>query len=100
MSELGQRFTGRVVNELVKQLEISHKDALIILNNSSFPKLIEDDPEYVMHYSTKYWVKMIKEQQGIEKTQNEGVFEGFFNSLPFVMIVWAVIIWGIIKLYN
>jgi len=59
-------FIRLVKDNLMKKLYIGESEAESLIDNSLFRELIEDDPEFVLHHGTTYWVEeIISEQEDI-----------------------------------
>ncbi|WP_057912227.1 hypothetical protein [Peribacillus muralis] len=50
------RYTSRVVQEVQRRLNISEREAEDRLQNTAYNKLMDSDPEFVMHYPARVWV--------------------------------------------
>lgn len=48
-----------VVNELMQQYGLEKKAADALFNNSQLLSMLEEMPEYIFHYDTKYWAKKL-----------------------------------------
>ncbi|WP_340372317.1 hypothetical protein [Peribacillus sp. FSL E2-0218] len=50
------RYTSRVVQEVQRRANISEREAGDRLQNTAYNKLMDSDPEFVMHYPARVWV--------------------------------------------
>ncbi|RDZ05532.1 hypothetical protein C3744_29460 [Priestia megaterium] len=61
-----EEFIRLVKTNLMKESRLPEIEAVKIMKDSLFWDMIEDDPEFVLHYGTAYWVEeIISEQEGV-----------------------------------
>ncbi|MEB8740792.1 hypothetical protein P4K71_24455 [Bacillus cereus] len=53
------RFIEYVAEKLINQYDVSPREVMDYITDSSFMETLNEDPEYVFHYSSHYWAKYI-----------------------------------------
>lgn len=62
-----QKMKNYVINKLKIKLNLDKQKAVKMVENSVFNDLLEDDEEFLYHYSVDYWVEdVISEYSKIE----------------------------------
>ncbi|EEL58738.2 D-alanine--D-alanine ligase [Bacillus cereus Rock4-18] len=54
-----QKFIGYIAEKLVVKFDVSPKEAMSYIYDSSFIDTLKNDPDFVFHYSSSYWAKHI-----------------------------------------
>jgi len=57
--ELETKLIRFVKKNLIENFGITNEAAEYYIQNSSFIELLETDPEFVFHYSSRYWANNI-----------------------------------------
>jgi hypothetical protein len=58
-------FRSLVENVLISNYRFSSKEAVDIIEKSTFKEMLEDEPLFVTHYSPEHWGKDIVEEYRI-----------------------------------
>jgi len=51
-----------VIEYLIDEYNFDRINALQIVQKSSFSRLLNDNPEYVMHFNVEYWGERVKKE--------------------------------------
>lgn len=61
-NNLKNKMKRFVVDNLVANYHYSYTESRKIVEESTFNQLLEEETEYVFHYSVSYWTKAVKEE--------------------------------------
>ena len=57
-----KRFSSRVLEELMNVYNLSENEANIMAEKYFLEERIDNDPNYMMHYSARYWAENIYQE--------------------------------------
>lgn len=59
INEWKEKMVSYVKEVLITKYHFNQDEANIMVQNSTFLDMLDDDPEITMHYSAEYWAKDI-----------------------------------------
>lgn len=59
------RLKEMVLESISLSYEIAEKDALTLIEESTFLEILKDDPEFIGHYPPEYWADYIIEERNL-----------------------------------
>ena len=62
VKDYANKMQKYVVEYLIDEYNIDDFNASKMVQQSSFNKLLEDNPEYVMHFNVEYWGDRVKSE--------------------------------------
>lgn len=61
-----RRFGKSVERYLNEKFNIPFEESIRMVRNSSFFDMLNEEPEFVLHYSASYWAKEIIEEHELQ----------------------------------
>lgn len=62
-----RRFGKSVERYLNENFDIPFEESVRMVQDSSFTDMLDEDPNFVLHYSVSYWAKEIIEEYELQK---------------------------------
>jgi|GEM_PF-6758070 len=59
------RLKQMVLESISSSYDIERKDALTLIEESTFLEILKDDPEFIGHYPPEYWAEYIIEERNL-----------------------------------